>query len=202
MALDDESGPLLASASDAESGRVDDSTGDESRDSKVPTRVTNRLYISHFLSTWNSRVFEFGAALYLASIFPGTLVSVERDWVVVVCKEDEAALRDVNAQMRRIDLTCKLIGPLFISLVDGMSTEVAILVNLGMNMASVAVEYFAIAQVYYEVPELQQPKTKLRDEPLTRTERRSRSVHSWRHVVRKVIQKSVLDFSLYFHHPA
>lgn len=52
------------------------------------------------------------------------------------------------------------------------------------------------------MPELQQPKTKLRDEPLTRTERRSRSVHSWRHVVRKVIQKSVLDFSLYFHHPA
>lgn len=49
--------------------------------------------------------------------------------------------------MRRIDLTCKLIGPLFISLIDGMSTEVAILVNLGMNMASVAVEYFAIAQV-------------------------------------------------------
>lgn len=74
MALDDENGPLLASASDAESGRLDDSTRDESRDSKVPTRVTNRLYISHFLSTWNSRVFEFGAALYLASIFPGTLL--------------------------------------------------------------------------------------------------------------------------------
>jgi hypothetical protein len=49
--------------------------------------------------------------------------------------------------MRRIDLTCKLIGPLFIALIDGMSTEAAILVNLGMNVASVAVEYFAIAQV-------------------------------------------------------
>lgn len=33
-----------------------------------------RLYISHFLSTWNSRVFEFGAVLYLASIYPGTLL--------------------------------------------------------------------------------------------------------------------------------
>lgn len=49
--------------------------------------------------------------------------------------------------MRRIDLTCKLIGPLFIALIDGMSTEAAILVNLGMNVVSVAVEYFAIAQV-------------------------------------------------------
>ena len=49
-------------------------THDNSSASHVPARVTNRLYISHFLSTWNSRVFEFGAVLYLASIFPGTLL--------------------------------------------------------------------------------------------------------------------------------
>ena len=36
--------------------------------------VARRLYVSHFLSTWNSRVFEFGAVLYLATIFPGTLL--------------------------------------------------------------------------------------------------------------------------------
>jgi len=67
--------------------------------------------------------------------------------------------------MRRIDLMCKLMGPLFIALIDGISTEIAILVNLGMNVASVVVEYFAIAKVYYEVLELQQPKTKPREEP-------------------------------------
>lgn len=39
-----------------------------------PARVAHRLYISHFLSTWNSRVFEFGAVLFLASIYPGTLL--------------------------------------------------------------------------------------------------------------------------------
>ncbi|RYP63402.1 hypothetical protein DL771_009300 [Monosporascus sp. 5C6A] len=32
------------------------------------------LYISHFLSTWNSRLFEFAAVLFLASIFPDTLL--------------------------------------------------------------------------------------------------------------------------------
>lgn len=31
------------------------------------------LYISHFISTWNSRGFEFGAVLFLATIYPGTL---------------------------------------------------------------------------------------------------------------------------------
>lgn len=33
-----------------------------------------KLYISHFLSTWNSRVFEFGAVLFLSTSFPGTLL--------------------------------------------------------------------------------------------------------------------------------
>jgi iron-regulated transporter 1 len=32
-----------------------------------------RLYTSHTLSTWNSRTFEFGAVIFLAAIFPGTL---------------------------------------------------------------------------------------------------------------------------------
>lgn len=52
------------------------STGENTRHAshQVPTRIAQRLYISHFLSTWNSRVFEFGAVLYLATIFPGTLL--------------------------------------------------------------------------------------------------------------------------------
>lgn len=36
--------------------------------------VLTRLYISHFLSTWSFRMFEFGAVLFLASIFSGTLL--------------------------------------------------------------------------------------------------------------------------------
>ncbi|KAI9782194.1 MAG: hypothetical protein M1839_005308 [Geoglossum umbratile] len=307
---DDEGTPLLAASAYPESVVPDDSSSasprDESQGNQPPARVVNRLYISHFLSTWNSRVFEFGAVLYLASIFPGTLlpmsvyalargasailfspavgqyidtnnrlqvvrlsivlqrlvvagscvvfyilaidlplahgaktgllvllallacveklcaimnlVSVERDWVVVVAEKDQAALRGqlicailfilltvnsvINAQMRRIDLICKLMGPLFIALIDSVSAEAAILVNLGMNIASVVVEYFAIAKVYYEVSELQQPKTKPREETLDGTpEHEGRSTHNWRHV-QKVIQKSTQDFGLYFHHPA
>jgi iron-regulated transporter 1 len=41
---------------------------------RVPTQIARQLYVSHFLSTWNSRVFEFGAVLYLATIFPRTLL--------------------------------------------------------------------------------------------------------------------------------
>lgn len=40
----------------------------------APRPVLMRLYTSHTLSAWNSRMFEFGAVLFLASIFPGTLL--------------------------------------------------------------------------------------------------------------------------------
>lgn len=56
--------------------------------------------------------------------------------------------------MRRIDLFCKLIAPVFISLVDSFSTRVAIWTVMGVNTASVLVEYVAIAQVYRSVPNL------------------------------------------------
>jgi iron-regulated transporter 1 len=49
--------------------------------------------------------------------------------------------------MHRIDLICKLGGPFFISMLAGVSTKMAIIVNFGMNVASVVVEYFAIARV-------------------------------------------------------
>jgi Ferroportin1 (FPN1) len=46
---------------------------DESASLGISADIKRQLYTSHFLSTWNSRVFEFGAILFIASIFPGTL---------------------------------------------------------------------------------------------------------------------------------
>ncbi|KAG6834293.1 hypothetical protein H0H93_010645, partial [Arthromyces matolae] len=164
-------------------------------------RIGPLLYTSHFLSTWNSRMFEFGAILFLTSIFTGTLlptslyaldpvflfnfpptgvqellhnskdmiivfslgllallacveklssvmntVSVERDWVLVIAESTNFELRDLNSQMRRIDLFCKLIAPLAIALIDGISTEAAIISCLTLSALSIGVEYFAIAR--------------------------------------------------------
>lgn len=58
----DERAPLLPKSSDFEG--------------QAPRRLAYRLYLSHTLSTWNSRVFEFGAVLYLATIYPGTLTAM------------------------------------------------------------------------------------------------------------------------------
>lgn len=58
----------------------------------------------------------------------------------------------MNARMRRIDLACKLLGPLVISLIALASTAVAVWTTLVMNLASVIVEYVAIEQVNWELP--------------------------------------------------
>ncbi|OAP63159.1 hypothetical protein AYL99_02386 [Fonsecaea erecta] len=41
---------------------------------EISPGLARRLYVSHFLSTWNFRGFEFGAVLFLANIFPNTLL--------------------------------------------------------------------------------------------------------------------------------
>ncbi|KAG0157614.1 hypothetical protein PDIDSM_4799 [Penicillium digitatum] len=235
------SSALLPTLSNDTSQSPNDSPALEARS------VLTRLYISHTLSAWNSRMFEFGAVLFLASIFPGTLLyasmyalvrafstvalsswlgaqvdssdrlvavrhsigpmankrnSVAKspcrdlvlvfrgdlvygllaayialllyracwlvwrnwpvqlirwlwnDWAIVISESINVPRQDLNASMRRIDLFCKLIAPVFISLIDSLSTQYAIWTVFTLNIASVLVEYMAIAQVYRSVPAL------------------------------------------------
>ncbi|KAE8402845.1 hypothetical protein BDV37DRAFT_294982 [Aspergillus pseudonomiae] len=198
---------------------------------EVPGTLTRRLYISHFLSTWNSRVFEFGAVLYLASIYPGTLLpmsvyALSRGVAAIlfapavgnyidtgnrlqVVRVSIGSVRLWLSQemimkasgMRRIDLACKLIGPLVIALVDGVSTKIAIMFNLGMNVGSVVFEYFLIARVYYEVPELQQPEAKTYlDSPNTESDQQNSKTRLW-HYWHCLTHKALRDFESYFRHP-
>ncbi|KAI2787506.1 hypothetical protein POX_f07873 [Penicillium oxalicum] len=104
----------------------------------------------------------------------------------------------MNAQMRRIDLVCKLVGPLFIALLDGISTRTAIIVNFGMNVCSVVIEYYSIAKVYYEVAELQEPKKSAA--PLHREPARlGFPARAW-NAIRQSVRHSLKDFALYFKH--
>lgn len=63
-------------------------------------------------------------------------------------------LKVMNSQMRRIDLFCKLVSPLAIALIDGMSTSIAIQTIMWTNVASIAIEYTLIARTYASVPAL------------------------------------------------
>lgn len=269
----------------------------------APARIARplamRLYLSHFLSTWNSRLFEFGAVLFLASIYPSTLspmsvyalvrsaaaivfaqtvgtwidngnrlsvvrfsivgqrfavaascglfwaleqkstslgprtkdgfftltvllacveklcsmmnlLSVERDWVVVITEGNDSSRRTLNARMRRIDLLCKLLGPLVISAIAMASVLVAIWATLAMSGLSVVIEYISIAQVYKHVPALRRepppPSEAHAYEPVGQEEQddepeRPQPTKSWfQTTLHHVLPISSLPF--YFHHRA
>ncbi|KAL2177185.1 Ferroporti-1 [Thermothelomyces heterothallicus CBS 202.75] len=256
-----------------------------------------RLYTSHFLSTWNARLFEAAAVYFLASIFPdnllpisvyaltrnaaaialtvpvgkwidranrltivrssivgqrvavaascglfwvmlaqplstaaldglfaaavilacvekiaagANLVSVERDWVVVITEGNEPARRMMNARMRRIDLFCKLLGPLAIALIAAASVPAALYSTLGTNVASVLVEYLCIETVFRRVPTLRRcarPSTPQPPEAATHQEEQSRRQSpytAFRQRLRRMASQipMIPSLRLYFGHPA
>jgi iron-regulated transporter 1 len=72
--MSDERRSLISDPENAEAAASTLSMDEDYPQNQISTRITHRLYISHFLSTLNSRVFEFGAVLYLATVYPGTLL--------------------------------------------------------------------------------------------------------------------------------
>lgn len=80
MSQDDETRPLLGPDPPARDRGLEpepdvtENAHDSDASPLAGTGIARRLYISHFLSTANSRMFEFGSVLYLAAIFPGTLL--------------------------------------------------------------------------------------------------------------------------------
>jgi solute carrier family 40 (iron-regulated transporter), member 1 len=94
------------------------------------------------------------------------MMTMERDWVVTVAAPDGQAhdLTRLNAVMRRIDLLCKLVAPIVLSIIISAtgSVQVGVLVVGGMSTASWAVEWWCARRVWANNSKLQQPKV-LRD---------------------------------------
>ena len=127
---------------------------------RVPAAISCLLLLALLVGD-KSRLITLGffaASVALACLeklaFVANTVSVERDWIIVIADSLSMDRQELNSAMRRIDLVCKLIAPLCISVVDGYSTRIAIWVVFGQNALSVVFEYFAIAQVFYAVPQL------------------------------------------------
>lgn len=246
-----------------EEERMLHSPSTEEQESEVPAAISSIkrcLYTSHLLSTWNARMFEYGAVLFLAHIYDESFVAlslyalarslasvlfsprvgqyidarerlvaarhsivyqrsavilsclaffgmiafpsktirggllllligcacverlcavmnlllVERDWVVVIASGDDHLLTQLNSQMRRIDLLCKLVGPLAISFVDSFfSLTMSVLFVFVLNFGCVFIEYYTIAKVHSLVPALQKKSHIEQEEQGTRSSMRT-----------------------------
>ncbi|KAL3693438.1 hypothetical protein R1sor_007089 [Riccia sorocarpa] len=97
-----------------------------------------------------------GAISALAGL--ATDIVVERDWVVVISQQQSPGLlTQLNSVMRRIDLSCKLVAPVFIGFLMSSVSSVACALSIALwNLLSVGVEYKLLHSLYWSIPALQQ----------------------------------------------
>ncbi|KAI0415622.1 Ferroportin1-domain-containing protein [Xylaria grammica] len=92
----------------------------------------------------------------------GNMISMERDWVVAVAGPigHPYDLTNLNAVMRRIDLVCKLISPIFISIVISAtdSVRVGVLYTGLTSVISIPIELISAKRVWKGSTVLQAPK--------------------------------------------
>jgi iron-regulated transporter 1 len=82
-----------------------------------------------------------GCMLKLATV--GINVAIERDWVLCISESSDKRLTKLNVWMRRTDLLCKLLAPLFVSLLTtARSYLFAAAFLLGLSGFTAALEFF------------------------------------------------------------
>ncbi|KZT72147.1 hypothetical protein DAEQUDRAFT_686462 [Daedalea quercina L-15889] len=83
-------------------------------------------------------------------------VAIERDWVTVIAQGSSDHLTLINTYMRRIDLLCKLLAPLFVSLLTSVTSNIIAAYCLcGVEAGCVIFELLWIDIVYRRFPSLQ-----------------------------------------------
>lgn len=124
-------------------------------------------------------------------------LSMERDWIVVACSPvgERYDLTELNSKMRRIDLICKLISPIFISVVvSTFSTKIGVLVVGGMSACSVILEWYCAKRVWDRNPRLQSLDTSATK--ATHTTRNENMTVDARSLV--LVRQYLEDFRSYF----
>lgn len=133
------------------------------------------------LETVNAKYMVFGITILLGIgeklSGTGNMISMERDWVPLLASEEDHAvytLTHLNAVMRRIDLICKLIAPLVISVVITLtSTRIGASVVAGMSATSWGIEMWCARRVWNTCPQLK--ALKVVDSRRERSDRRASS---------------------------
>ncbi|GER55756.1 solute carrier family 40 member 1 [Striga asiatica] len=100
---------------------------------------------------------NFSGAIGVLSTLAGTIL-IEREWVVVISEgQPPRILTNMNANIRRIDLTCKLLAPVasgfIVSFISLTSSAVALVL---WNTLSVFLQYLLLMSVYNGIPKLEE----------------------------------------------
>ena len=125
----------------------------------VDTNISDMLAVSKHL------IFSVIVGLGILEKLSGAanMISMERDWIPILATQTNGSAYDLthlNAVMRRIDLVCKLISPLMISIIISASgsTRIGVMVVAGMSASSLGLEMWCARRVWHANPQLRQAK--------------------------------------------
>ncbi|KAI0815459.1 Ferroportin1-domain-containing protein [Xylaria sp. FL0064] len=133
----------------------------------------------------------------------GNLISMERDWVVTVAGPvgHPYDLTNLNAVMRRIDLVCKLVSPILISVVITAtdSVRVGVLYTGLASLVSIPIELLSTKRVWNSSAVLRAPKpvpiSQPAQESTVRGEAGRAGIRSWSSKLRRYSQGLEMYFS-------
>ncbi|CCM05685.1 uncharacterized protein FIBRA_07916 [Fibroporia radiculosa] len=134
-------------------------------------------------------------------------VAIERDWVTVIAEGSSVHLTMLNTYMRRIDLLCKLLAPLFVSLLTSVASYTfAAYLLCGVEAACAVFELLWISVVYRRLPVLQRAQS---EKEAVREERQQsrdtpqhiRLVYQLTTKIRLHLLDSISDWKEFVRHP-
>ncbi|KAF9973777.1 hypothetical protein BGZ73_002965 [Actinomortierella ambigua] len=89
----------------------------------------------------------------------GWSISIERDWIVVLCEGDSHLLTRINASMKRIDLVCKLCSPLALAgCLAWLPTEWCSLLIAAWCAVSLGMEWLLVLYIWNSSSALWEPR--------------------------------------------
>ena len=170
-------------------------------DDVSPFSTSGSLGVSH---VWREALFALIIATGILEGLSasGNMLSLDRDWVVTAASPygQRYDLTELNSSMRRIDLICKLIAPIAISVAISL-TNIRIGVTMVGTMSTISwtAECWCARRVWLRNPKLMAPKTVTdRDSQETMTSPEHTSFFSR---AGQNIRRYVADFRMYFSSP-
>ncbi|XP_038044954.1 solute carrier family 40 member 1-like [Patiria miniata] len=98
-------------------------------------------------------IIVLGVIANLASV--AEKICIQKDWVVVLAGGNKERLAEMNATVRRIDLTVNILAPILVGqIMSFASMTVAGIFIAGWNLCSLILEYYLLLRVYKKVPRL------------------------------------------------
>ncbi|CAO3570518.1 unnamed protein product [Mortierella alpina] len=136
----------------------------------------------------------------------GWSISIERDWIVALCRSDSEQLTRINVAMKRIDLVCKLISPLvFAALLAQVDAAYCSLAMATWCMCTFCMELYLVRRIWAKSPVLWEPRSRHSQLSVTnasKSDGRRRGSASDLFATRSpsVFTKVVSSFQEYTHH--